>query len=672
MIEFVLNQVLMQKNRAKVYFVFGIHNHQPIGNLADVFNKAFDYSYQPFLELLKDFPQIKCVLHNSGPVYEWAKSNKHSYLGLLRQLIEAKQIEIISAAYYEPILTLIPEADRRAQISLMNKFLREEFLIEPQGFWLAERVWEPALIKTLNSQNIKYTFIDETHFLLLNEKKKELFGYYISEEEGYRLLIFPMNKRLMYKVPFVKPQEVINILEGMQQEEDVLVTLFQDGEKFGLWPDTFDWVYNKGWLAKFFSLLGESSIIETITASEAIERFKPEKLTYLKSASYKEMQEWSLDSEDNKLYQQLKDYLKIKYSQDDFKALIGAGNFKNFLLKYPRLNYMHKRMLDLSRQINQNLSTEEKEVFDNLWKAQTNCAYWHGIFGGFYLKHLRESVYAHLIKAENLLEQKTKPSLPVIEEKDIDYDGNKEIILKNKGLIACFSKRGGTFLELSLRKEAFNLINTVTRKKEAYHPDKDSSTALIYDNYQRLGLVDHLLAKNIRLDDFIKNKKVNTLSNDIYQSSYEKFKNAVRVKFMYNKNNLNFIKEVEFDEALGFRVSYDFKKINTLNNWDFGIEFNLSLNSLATASTNEKKGSFTLDTPRDWGKAKSFLISDQRKKLNFQCNFDPAQIFTQPLRIISSSESGLENLYQQMVIMFIVRGPVKKFDLAVKIKGGDS
>ncbi|HBE44868.1 MAG TPA: hypothetical protein DDW17_05280, partial [Deltaproteobacteria bacterium] len=39
-----------------------------------------------------------------------------------------------------------------------------------------------------------------------------------------------------------------------------------------------------------------------------------------------------------------------------------------------------------------------------LFMAQCNDSYWHGVFGGLYLPHLRASVYNNLIEAENRIE----------------------------------------------------------------------------------------------------------------------------------------------------------------------------------------------------------------------------------------------------------------------------
>ena len=35
-----------------------------------------------------------------------------------------------------------------------------------------------------------------------------------------------------------------------------------------------------------------------------------------------------------------------------------------------------------------------------LFRGQCNCAYWHGVFGGVYLFHIRAANYANLLDAE--------------------------------------------------------------------------------------------------------------------------------------------------------------------------------------------------------------------------------------------------------------------------------
>jgi alpha-amylase len=240
---------------SKVYFLFGIHNHQPVGNDPFVFNKTFEDCYRPFLDVLKEFPEIKCNIHISGPLYDWILKNKPDYIKDLKKMVGKKQIEITGGAYYEPILPIISDKDKFAQIRLMNDFIKKEFGKAPLGMWLAERIWEPQLASIISKAGLKYTFLDDVHFRSAGICDKELTGYYTTENDARSIAVFPINKTLRFKIPFSKAEESVALIKSFSQNKDILVTLFDDGEKFGSWPMTYDWIYNKGWLKKFFSLL---------------------------------------------------------------------------------------------------------------------------------------------------------------------------------------------------------------------------------------------------------------------------------------------------------------------------------------------------------------------------------------------------------------------------------
>ena len=83
---------------------------------------------------------------------------------LVRELAGRGQLELLSGGFYEPVLSIIPEADRAGQVRMMNDFIRENFGQRPRGLWLTERVWEPHLPKSLAEAGIEYTLLDEEHF----------------------------------------------------------------------------------------------------------------------------------------------------------------------------------------------------------------------------------------------------------------------------------------------------------------------------------------------------------------------------------------------------------------------------------------------------------------------------------------------------------------------------
>ena len=64
----------------RVNFLFGIHNHQPVGNFDFIFEDAYQKSYLPFLESLENHPKIRIAQHYSGILLDWIKENHPEYL----------------------------------------------------------------------------------------------------------------------------------------------------------------------------------------------------------------------------------------------------------------------------------------------------------------------------------------------------------------------------------------------------------------------------------------------------------------------------------------------------------------------------------------------------------------------------------------------------------------
>ncbi|MCD6583710.1 MAG: DUF1926 domain-containing protein [Candidatus Omnitrophica bacterium] len=672
----------------KTYFLFGVHNHQPVGNFPHIFEEAYQKCYLPFLTLLEAYPKVKCNFHISGPLYDWVLDNHREYISKLKMLVDRGQIEIISGAYYEPILPLIADEDKLSQIKFMNEFIKEKFSVTPKGIWVAERVWEPYLARIINLADLKYTFLDDTHFRYAGLSRKEFTGYYLTEDNYFPIYIFPISKSLRYKIPFSLAGEAINLLKSFSARGDILVTLFDDGEKFGLWPYTFDWVYGKEWLKQFFELLTQSmDKIETITASEALEQFQPQEIVYLPCASYQEMGEWVLEPESFSIYQDLQNFLKKSPHHQAFHNFVRGGFFRNFYRKYPRLNYMHKRMLSLSKKINIHTTPEKnKKVFCFLWKAQCNCAYWHGIFGGFYLPHIRDAVYYNLIKAEEEFDKKYVEVPLIAEEMDIDLDGNQEIILKNRELTCIFTSKGGSLIELSMRSRGFNLLNTITRREESYHSkikersfslpkrtatihdiiqskEKDLESYLIYDSYEKVGLVDHILSNDIDIRNFKKGKGFTTLGNQLYDLNVKRGRDKIDICF--SSPDKKFTKIVSFSKESEFLVIYEFKDNRLWRNNLLGVEWNLFFPSWQDIKVNGQE--FNLGEIGLTEKT-SLLISDFYKRITVEFTFDKADLFILPVYSVSSSESGFEKVFQQLCLLFIRKIENDRFHLACFLK----
>ena len=111
----------------KVYFLFAIHCHQPIGNFEHVIEDAYRMSYLPFIEVLEKFPSIKMTVHYTGILLSWFKERHPEFLEKLKMLAARGQIEIMTGAYYEPIVAVIPDCDKIGQIKKQTDLIKQEF-----------------------------------------------------------------------------------------------------------------------------------------------------------------------------------------------------------------------------------------------------------------------------------------------------------------------------------------------------------------------------------------------------------------------------------------------------------------------------------------------------------------------------------------------------------------
>ena len=271
--------------------------------------------------------------------------------------------------------------------------------------------------------------------------------------------------------------------------------------------------------------------------SEAIDQLESNGRIYLPTASYAEMGQWSLPPAGFIHYEELEKYLKKEDLWESHGYLMRGGFWRNFLTKYPESNNMHKKMYRVAAKINQieAITKPQKELLaeatDLLYQGQCNCPYWHGVFGGLYLNHLRYATYNRFIRAEAITDKLGGlPKNGKIDITDFDDDGQNEVLAETKLLNAYFSPRnGGSMFELDIKDRGFNLLDTISRREEGYHKKlteiRDESENegqsihdrvevkeeglekyLIYDWHRRLSFVDHIIPHQANLENFIKNE----------------------------------------------------------------------------------------------------------------------------------------------------------------------
>jgi len=455
---------------ASVALLFGVHAHQPAGNFPHVLEDAHARCYRPFLETCYGYPEFRFALHFSGPLLDYLLREHAGDMALLARMVERGQVELFGAGDTEPVLAAIPHRDRLGQIAGLSRKLKAQFASAPRGAWLTERVWEATVVPALVDSGIRYVTVDDYHFLASGKSPAELDGYFTTEEDGRRLDLFPISEALRYRVPFALAGETVAYLDGLAREtESAAAIYFDDIEKFGIWPETYEWVYEKGWLRQFIERVLASEKIVTRTFGEYRDRARTRGVVYLPTTSYIEMNEWTLPAPAAHAYADLVEREKRNGSYGVSKAFLRGGIWKNFVARYPEANWMHKRMLALSERLARLPAAQRTgEMQTLLYMAQANDAYWHGLFGGLYLPHLRRAVYASLLQLERMLDQlDPRPSCLCL---DLDLDGVDELFLRNAELQAVVKLDGrAAIIELDAYALSQNFGDTLRRHAEHYH-----------------------------------------------------------------------------------------------------------------------------------------------------------------------------------------------------------
>lgn len=463
--------------------VLDVHCHQPIGNFGWVIEKATAGSYRPLLQALDAHPQLPYVLHVSGPLLEWWLDHAKDLVRLVKQGVARGQIELQASGLYEPILPAIPRRDRVDQVRLHRAWLHELFGAEVTTLWLTERVWEPQLPHDLALGGIANVVVDDTHFEGAGLRADELNGWYATEDEGRVVRLFPICRQLRYLVPFRPVDEIRTFLKKEHELGRALLVFGDDGEKFGLWPGTAEWVYGEKWLEKFLTMLeSEGSWLKPTTVAEAARALPPAGTVYLPAASYFELEHWALPPPAQRQLDAVMKELEAKQLAAA-RPFVHGATWRNFLARYPEASFLEQRMVRTS-ELTRHMGLRPPEGLSQpsqlhpavraLFRGQCNCAYWHGVFGGLYLPFLRDSLVDELLESRARLEalRGDQEGAPSAELADLDADGEPELLLEGRGWSLWIAlARGGMVEVLDHWPSRRNLLNVIGRREEAYHAE---------------------------------------------------------------------------------------------------------------------------------------------------------------------------------------------------------
>jgi hypothetical protein len=647
-----------------ISLLFGIHCHQPVDNFKNVVDEIVLKGYKPFFEVANKYEMFKFSVHFSGWLLEIIKRDHKKLFQTIKKIAEKGQLEFFTGGFYEPVLSSIPSRDRVGQIEKLNDFIFNNFGQKPKGLWLTERVWDPSIVVDLNKIGIEYILVDDYHFTSVGFHKEDLHGYYITEQDGYTVKIFPIDQTLRYYTPFKSVDENIKYLRSIDEKGKKGAIIFDDGEKFGVWPKTYEWVYEKKWLENYIEEIISQDFVSFEHYSDFAKREKPINIAYLPTTSYQEMGEWALFSDSFLQLKECESFLKENNSEDFIHKFVKGSIWKNFFLKYPEANAIHKRTLSLS------LKNKKDDSFrDFIYKAECNDVLWHGIFGGVYLPNLRDNAYSYIINADKMVENKKK-----IYEENILFDGYMQPVINLEQLKFIFNpKVGGALRYLDIKDKGINILNTMTRHFEGYHkllldnenkhktPDgittihemdlqmtEEIKNNLFYDWYERQSFIHHFTDKfdvfklksctfkefgdfaNQPFEYVIKKDKLTLFRSGGFYFD-KKYPSKVSLSFYPNSDGVSFEIDIksECDKEIYYILEFNFHFLNNEN-----------------VLLNETKYNHETED-------KKFTIFSKKFDKSIQIEFDKvAKAAIYDVSTVSQSESGVDFTLQGFSVIF--------------------
>lgn len=259
----------------------------------------------------------------------------HRQLSVLAQIIpghrrlqDEGQIEIITTAYYHPILPLLMDShvalraspglelpqrfrfveDARAQVKMAARQYVHLFEQRPRGFWPPEQAVSPEMISLIADEGFRWTISDEQ--ILCKSMHVEIYrdGYghvlnpevlyrpYLASSYGVELPLVFRDHHLSDRIGFVyqhmpgeqAAEDLIHRLHKIRENlghnpGDFLVTLALDGENAWEWyPED-----KTEFLNHLYRLISDDPYLETVTISEFLQKNPPQRLiTHLATGSW--------------------------------------------------------------------------------------------------------------------------------------------------------------------------------------------------------------------------------------------------------------------------------------------------------------------------------------------------------------------------------------------------
>ena len=414
--------------------ICGAYSQIAPGTPSHILESLLSEVYKPVLTHIYQNPSIHLNLFLPGEILEWFELHHPEINMLIADLVKKDQIELLTGAYYQPLLTLLHPKDRSSHIEFTTTFIRKRFGKRPKTLWLFNQMWSSNFVSTMQICSVDRLIISTYS---PHSDKVYLDKPFVMQDIGKTIEVFPIHHQIENIIDNYRN----GIKSYIDTEHELKNVDFTDEKSIGVVMLNLDHLY-------------QGSNISPSNPSVAT--FFDRMCALIQQNNRHTQLMNSLPLWDNAL---AKGYLiNGWYGVDSPHESMNSVN--EMLTTYGELQHLYGRLVyvtELARMYKKNKDVR-KRVENLIMKSQTGAPFVMDSFGGCYRSEYRQYVYKHLNEAENLLSQYEAVTYP--REVDIDFDGYHEIVMKSKNLIGIVSPKGGVLRELNYLLTGWNYGDT--------------------------------------------------------------------------------------------------------------------------------------------------------------------------------------------------------------------
>ena len=408
----------------KLSLILGSHAHIFPSATDEEFEKLYQTRLKPFITVLNQYPKIPAVLHYSGFLFDRLEQKKPELFLLIKDMAARKQLELLGGGFYEPLMPLLPPADRIGQIEMLTTYIRQNFGRKPQGCMLAHSGWEQSLAGVLAACGMIYTFLSEDQFTAAGCREIDLFSPVCTEDQGKLLVIFPVFSSLARNIGKDGVGTVLQKLGFPDDGKDGVITVFPEfpAEK----------------------------------AEEAINAFFEDLCRTMEDKTKK----YNLGlSTPGRVYRSNVFFPRMYFFPSGDSS---CPKPRSLLTMYPEANGLYARIHFVHNLINQlrGDKSRKRTAREELWKAQG--AETLSSAGN---REVRRYAQKAILASERIIREKDfKPSLLSF---DLNLDRTEEYLFQDKNINCYVRTRGAAVFELDYLPRGWNYLDAFSGREDS-------------------------------------------------------------------------------------------------------------------------------------------------------------------------------------------------------------